>query len=147
MRAWRLDTLLRGSTTSLSSSRPILSSGASKSSWRWAPPRSVITLENTKSAIELARGCPVKGRARARRKPARAAPRRVPRPSAARARELGEAEARERLAALVGGSVRFEGRRDDGVVEGVRASSPEKSLRRLSGSGFEPQATHDLHGM
>jgi DNA-nicking Smr family endonuclease len=58
-----------------------------------------------------------------------------------------EQAARERLAALVGGGVRFDVRWDDGLVQGVRRGVAEKQLRRLSGAGFEPEATLDLHGM
>jgi DNA-nicking Smr family endonuclease len=82
-----------------------------------------------------------------RPKHARTAAPRVPRPRAAAAPDSGDAEARERLSALVGGGVRFEVRWDDALVEGVRAGSSDKLLRRLAGSGFEPQATLDLHGM
>jgi DNA-nicking Smr family endonuclease len=83
----------------------------------------------------------------ARPKHARVTAQRVPRPAAARAPDPGDAEARERLSALVGGGVRFDVRWDDGLVEGVRAGSSEKLLRRLAAGGFEPQATLDLHGM
>lgn len=83
----------------------------------------------------------------ARPKHARTAAPRAPRPIVAAGSEPGDAEARARLSALVGGGVRFDVRWDDALVEGVRAGSSEKLLRRISGSGFEPQATLDLHGM
>jgi DNA-nicking Smr family endonuclease len=59
----------------------------------------------------------------------------------------GDQAARERLAALVSGGVRFEIRWDDGWVQGLRQGTEERVLRRLSGAGFEPEATLDLHGM
>jgi DNA-nicking Smr family endonuclease len=61
--------------------------------------------------------------------------------------DAGEQVARARLAALVGSGVRFEIERDEGWVRGVRAGVSDKLLRRLSGSGFGPEAVLDLHGM
>jgi DNA-nicking Smr family endonuclease len=47
----------------------------------------------------------------------------------------------------VAGGARFEVRWDDGLVEGLRKGASDKFLRRLSGAGFEPEATLDLHGL
>jgi DNA-nicking Smr family endonuclease len=58
-----------------------------------------------------------------------------------------EQAARARLSALVAGGVRFQVVWDDGLVEGLRAGVSDKLLRRLGGSGFEPERTLDLHGM
>ncbi|HEX2675283.1 MAG TPA: Smr/MutS family protein [Polyangiales bacterium] len=58
-----------------------------------------------------------------------------------------DAEARARLDALVGGGVRFQVRSDDAFVEGVREGVSPKLLPRLTGKGFAPEATLDLHGL
>ena len=65
--------------------------------------------------------------------------------SAAEAAE--EQAARARLSALVAGGVRFVVAWDEGLVEGRRADVSERVARRLSGRGFEPEASLDLHGM
>jgi DNA-nicking Smr family endonuclease len=57
-----------------------------------------------------------------------------------------EAAARARLAALVAGGVRFKVIRDDDYVSGYRTDASPKLLARLSGKGFAPDATLDLHG-
>lgn len=61
--------------------------------------------------------------------------------------ELDERAARERLAALVGGGVRFTILRDDEFVSGLRDGSPEHLVARLRGTGFSPEAELDLHGL
>ena len=43
--------------------------------------------------------------------------------------------------------MRFDVRWDGGLVQGLRAGTSEKLLRRLAGSAFAAQATLDLHGM
>jgi len=58
-----------------------------------------------------------------------------------------EAAARARLGALVAGGVRFKVRRDDGFVEALRTGASAKLLARVSGRGFAPEATLDLHGL
>jgi DNA-nicking Smr family endonuclease len=58
-----------------------------------------------------------------------------------------DAEARARLAALVGAGVRFEVQRGDGFVQGLRQGTSEKLLRPLASSGYQPEATLDLHGL
>ncbi|HEY2734823.1 MAG TPA: Smr/MutS family protein [Polyangiales bacterium] len=57
-----------------------------------------------------------------------------------------EAAARARLAALVGGGVRFKIVREDDFVQGHRSDASPKLLARISGKGFAPDATLDLHG-
>jgi DNA-nicking Smr family endonuclease len=57
-----------------------------------------------------------------------------------------EAAARARLAALVAGGVRFKVIRDDDYVSGYRTDASPKLLARISGKGFAPDATLDLHG-
>ena len=54
--------------------------------------------------------------------------------------------ARERLAALVGGGVRFEVRWDDGFVQATRAGGAASQLSRAQSARFEPEAQLDLHG-
>ncbi len=78
-----------------------------------------------------------KDRARARVAP-------TPPPSAP---SPGDEEARARLAALVGGGVRFEILRDGDEVRGRRAGSSESALRALMRNDARPGATLDLHGM
>jgi DNA-nicking Smr family endonuclease len=58
-----------------------------------------------------------------------------------------ERAARARLGALVAAGVRFTVERDDGYVRGLREGASEGLWRRLSGRGFGPEATLDLHGM
>lgn len=58
-----------------------------------------------------------------------------------------EFAARSRLAALVSEGVRFKIRREEDYVEGLRAGASAKILPRLSGRGFSPEATLDLHGL
>ncbi|MET0388411.1 MAG: Smr/MutS family protein [Polyangiales bacterium] len=57
-----------------------------------------------------------------------------------------ELAARKRLAELVSGGVHFKVRRDDTFVEAWRTDASQKSIYRLSGQGFTPEATLDLHG-
>lgn len=57
-----------------------------------------------------------------------------------------DAIARARLSALVGGGVRFKVRSQDDFVEAVREGASPKLLSRVSGRGFSPEATLDLHG-
>jgi DNA-nicking Smr family endonuclease len=57
-----------------------------------------------------------------------------------------EAAARARLAALVSGGVRFKIVREDDYVSGYRSDASPKLVTRLSGKGFAPDATLDLHG-
>ena len=59
-------------------------------------------------------------------------------------RGLGDVYKRQ---ALVSGGVRFNVHWDDGLVEGLRAGVSPKLLRRVTGAGFEPEATFDLHGL
>lgn len=59
----------------------------------------------------------------------------------------GDDEARARLAALVGGGVRFEIERDGHEVRARRAGTRDHVLRALMRSGVRPEATLDLHGM
>jgi DNA-nicking Smr family endonuclease len=54
--------------------------------------------------------------------------------------------ARARLAALVAGGVRFSVRKQDEFVEGLRGDASSKSIARITGKGFSPEATLDLHG-
>jgi DNA-nicking Smr family endonuclease len=57
-----------------------------------------------------------------------------------------EAAARARLAALVSGGVRFKVLREDDYVQGYRSDASPKLVTRISGKGFAPDATLDLHG-
>jgi DNA-nicking Smr family endonuclease len=57
-----------------------------------------------------------------------------------------EAAARKRLAALVAGGVHFKVRREDEFVEAWRSEASSKAVAKLSGKGFTPEATLDLHG-
>jgi len=59
----------------------------------------------------------------------------------------GDVEARARLAALVGGGVRFEVERDDELVRGWRVGTPARAASALTKRGVVPEATVDLHGM
>jgi DNA-nicking Smr family endonuclease len=68
-------------------------------------------------------------------------------PARARADVEAERAARERLAALVGGGVRFEVQRSDEFVAGCRPGVAPKLVERLSASGFAPEAELDLHGL
>jgi DNA-nicking Smr family endonuclease len=56
-------------------------------------------------------------------------------------------EARARLAALVGGGVRFEIMRDGDEIRGRRRGSSDGVLRALMRKDARPAATLDLHGM
>jgi DNA-nicking Smr family endonuclease len=73
-------------------------------------------------------------------------------PRAPIAREADEATradeiaARARLAALVSGGVHFKVTREDDYVQGWRADASPKLVTRISGKGFVPDATLDLHG-
>ena len=60
-----------------------------------------------------------------------------------RAEELA---ARKRLAALVSGGVHFKIKREDDFVQGYRSEASSKVVAKLSGKGFAPEATLDLHG-
>lgn len=62
--------------------------------------------------------------------------------AAARARDE---EVRARLAALVGGGVRFDVRRDDDWIEALREGQPVAALRTLARAAAA-EATLDLHG-
>jgi DNA-nicking Smr family endonuclease len=64
----------------------------------------------------------------------------------ARVADPADQVARERLAALVGGGVRFEVRWDDGFVQAARASGAASQLSRAQSARFEPEAQLDLHG-
>lgn len=57
-----------------------------------------------------------------------------------------EAAARKRLAALVSGGVHFKVKREDEFVEAWRSEGSSKTVAKLSGKGFTPEATLDLHG-
>jgi DNA-nicking Smr family endonuclease len=57
-----------------------------------------------------------------------------------------EAAARKRLAALVAGGIHFKVKTEDGYVQGQRAEVQFKQAQKLSGKGFAPDATLDLHG-
>lgn len=64
------------------------------------------------------------------------------------AEQRGDATARERLAALVAGGIRFDVRRDeDGRVEGRRSGTDPQPLRELRRGAARPDAELDLHGM
>jgi DNA-nicking Smr family endonuclease len=71
-----------------------------------------------------------------------------PKPSPAKVRGADPADdaARERLAALVGGGVRFEVRWDEGFVQAQRAGGASSALARAGSARFEPEASLDLHG-
>jgi DNA-nicking Smr family endonuclease len=73
-----------------------------------------------------------------------------PRPAAQRqwiqADREQEAAARARLAALVGGGVRFRIVRQDEFVQGHRSDASAKLVARLTAKAFTPEATLDLHG-
>jgi DNA-nicking Smr family endonuclease len=60
-----------------------------------------------------------------------------------RAEELA---ARKRLAALVSGGVHFKIKREDEFVQAYRSEASSKVVAKLSGKGFSPEATLDLHG-
>lgn len=68
-------------------------------------------------------------------------PRDAPQPQAS------DDEARSRLAALVGGGVRFDIMRDGDEVRGRRVGTPESVVRTLMRNDARPEATVDLHGM
>jgi DNA-nicking Smr family endonuclease len=72
----------------------------------------------------------------------------APKPLAPVARTADPADelARERLAALVGGGVRFEVHWDDGFVQAARAGGAASQLSRAQSARFEPEARLDLHG-
>ncbi len=55
-------------------------------------------------------------------------------------------DARARLAALVSGGLRFEVRREDGWIAGLREDAPRGTLEALSGARVMPEAKLDLHG-
>lgn len=57
-----------------------------------------------------------------------------------------EIAARKRLAALVSGGVHFKVRREDEFVQAYRSEASSKAVAKLSGKGFSPEATLDLHG-
>ena len=57
-----------------------------------------------------------------------------------------EAAARKRLAALVSGGIHFKVKTEDGYVQGQRREVQPKLVLKLSGKGFAPDATLDLHG-
>lgn len=79
--------------------------------------------------------------------PARHAP--IKLPAAADAAPLvreADRDARARLAALVSGGLRFELRREDGWVAGLREDAPRGTLEALSGAKVLPEARIDLHG-
>lgn len=56
-------------------------------------------------------------------------------------------EARDRLAALVAGGVRFELERADDEIRGRRAGAPGSVAAALQKKGVVPEATLDLHGL
>ena len=57
-----------------------------------------------------------------------------------------EIAARKRLAALVSGGVHFKVRREDEFVQAYRSEASSKVVAKLSGKGFSPEASLDLHG-
>ena len=57
-----------------------------------------------------------------------------------------EQAARKRLAALVSGGVHFKVKREDEFVQAYRSEASGKVVAKLSGKGFAPEATLDLHG-
>jgi len=63
-----------------------------------------------------------------------------------RAVDPEDVAARARLAALVGGGVRFDVRWDDGFVQALRAGGASSALSRAGSARFEPEASLDLHG-
>jgi DNA-nicking Smr family endonuclease len=72
-----------------------------------------------------------------------------PTPARRRATEEERAEelaARKRLAALVSGGVHFKIKREDEFVQAYRSEASIKAVAKLSGKGFAPEATLDLHG-
>lgn len=79
--------------------------------------------------------------------PARHAPIKLP-----AAKEAGpvvreaDRDARARLAALVAGGLRFEIRREDDWIAGLREDAPRGTLEALSGARVMPEARLDLHG-
>jgi DNA-nicking Smr family endonuclease len=58
----------------------------------------------------------------------------------------GDRAARERLAALVSGGLRFELRREDDWIAGLRHDAPRGTLENLSNAAPGREATLDLHG-
>lgn len=61
--------------------------------------------------------------------------------------DAAEESARERLASLVGGGVRFGMTREsDGAVYGVREGTKDTILEKITGAGVVPESTLDLHG-
>jgi DNA-nicking Smr family endonuclease len=75
-----------------------------------------------------------------------ASPGSVPRPSEPPDPVL-ERAARERLGSLVAGGVRFRIQRDGAELSGLSEGTDESALDRLTGTGFVPEATLDLHGL
>jgi DNA-nicking Smr family endonuclease len=62
------------------------------------------------------------------------------------AKARADDEARDRLAALVAGGVRFELEREDERIRGRRAGTPPRVAEALERRGVVPEATLDLHG-
>jgi DNA-nicking Smr family endonuclease len=114
-----------------------------------APPRSVPRAGAVSPAAELRMLNDAYAGVRPLSKPAlhgSAPPRPMPMQRASEADRAEEAAARARLAALVAGGVRFKVIREDDYVFGYRTDASPKLLARLSGKGFAPDATLDLHG-
>lgn len=84
---------------------------------------------------------PLDAKERARAPAPVSTPREAPRPQAS------DDEARARLAALVGGGVRFDIMRDGDEVRGRRVGTAESVVRALMRNDAKPEATVDLHGM
>ncbi|MET0390860.1 MAG: Smr/MutS family protein [Polyangiales bacterium] len=57
-----------------------------------------------------------------------------------------EQAARKRLAELVSGGVHFKVQREDAFVRAFRSNAASKTVDKLTGQGFSPEATLDLHG-
>ncbi len=68
-------------------------------------------------------------------------------PSSVAIARTSDADARARLAALVGGGVRFEIERDDERVRGWRVGTARRVALDLERRGVAPEASLDLHGL
>jgi DNA-nicking Smr family endonuclease len=105
-------------------------------------PRALYTTAELSALNQAYRGVEPIRRAQRKRKPG------VPDVSPIRRRAIDpeDVAARARLAALVGGGVRFEVRWDDGFVQALRAGGASSALSRAGSARFEPEASLDLHG-
>ncbi len=70
----------------------------------------------------------------------------LPPPPPPTAEREGDRSTRARLAALVSGGLRFEVRREDDWLAGLRQDAPRGTLEQLSGATPSSDATLDLHG-